>query len=226
MGQQLALGPENILPAAQTLDVGVANIRDDPHIGLDDTGQIVDLAKFVHPHLQHRDLMAGVQLQQGQRQTYVVIVVALRLEHLVSDAQNGGQHILGGGLAHAAGHADQRDCKPVFMPNGQVPEGLLGVLHLHIELSRQAAVPLQGGDAAGGAPLQGGVHIGVAVEAFPHQREEQGAGMDGPAVRLYLGDGSIQPVKASQQAAVYRLQQLSQGDGFHYSLSFRASMEI
>ena len=101
MGQQLALGLEDILPAAQTLDVGVADVGDDPHLGLDDAAQIVDLPEVVHAHLHHGHLVALVQPQQGQGQADVIVEVPLGLEHLIFDAQNGGQHILGGGLAHA-----------------------------------------------------------------------------------------------------------------------------
>ena len=36
VGQQLALGLEDVLPAAQLLNVGVADVGDDPHFGPDD----------------------------------------------------------------------------------------------------------------------------------------------------------------------------------------------
>ena len=83
-----------------------------------------------------------------------------------------------------------------------------------------------GGEAAQGSPFQSGVDIGVAVEAFPHQGDKQGAGVNGPAVGLYLSDGGVQSGERPQQTAVHRLQQLLQGNGLHHSPSFRASSDI
>ena len=226
MGQQLTLGLKDILPAAQSLDMGVTDVGDNPHVRLHNAGQVVDLPEFVHAHLQHTHLVAGIQLQYRKRQADVVIVIPLGLEHLIFHAQHGGQHILGGGFAPAARHADERDGEAVFIPGSQTPQGLLGVIHLHIELVRENVVPPVGGETSGGPAVQGGVDIGVAVEAVPHQGDKQGAGVDGPAVGLYPGDGGVQGVKLPQQAAVHRLQQLGQGNGLHHSPSFRTFRDI
>ena len=61
MRQQLTLGLQDILPTAQPLNVGVADVGNNPQVGLNDPGQVVDLTKVVHSHLQHGDLVAGAE---------------------------------------------------------------------------------------------------------------------------------------------------------------------
>ena len=215
VGQQLALGPEDVLPAAQALDVGVPDVGDDSHVRLDDLPQVVDLPRAVHPHLQHADLTAPVQPQQGQGQADVVVVIALGLEHPVPGAQHGGDHVLGGGLAHAARHGDEGDGESGLVPGGQVPQGPLGAGHLDIESVGAVALPFPGGEAAQSAPLQGGVDVGVPVEPLSHQGDEQGAGVDGPAVGVHPLDDHVLIPEVAQQRAVDGLQKLGQSDGFH-----------
>ena len=127
----------------------------------------------------------------------------------VFNPQNSGQHVLGSSLTHAARHPDEGNRKPVFIPERQVPQGLLRVLHLHIELPGPAVLHLPGGDTADGPPLQRGADVGVAVKPVPYQGEEQGAGVNGAAVRLHLRDGRVQPVIAVQQTSSHSLHKLT-----------------
>ena len=228
VGQQLALGLEDVLPAAQPLDVGIADVGDDPNVGPDDVGQIVDLAGAVHAHLQHTHLHGAVQAQDGQGQADVVVKVPLGLQHPEPGAQHGGDHVLGRGLAHAAGDGHKWDVEPGLIPGGQVPQGPLGVGHLHIELILPIALPLPGGETAHCAALQGGVDIGVAVEPVPHQGDEQGAGVHVPAVRVHLLHDGGGILKGAQQSSVHGLKQLAQSDLFHgcYSPFFLASRDF
>ena len=73
VGQQLALGLEDVLPAAQLFDVGVTDVGDDSHLGSHDIAEVVDLPRLIHAHLQHAHLVGVVQTQQGQGQANVVI---------------------------------------------------------------------------------------------------------------------------------------------------------
>ena len=195
--------------------MGVADVGDHAHVGPDDVGQIVDLARAVHAHLQHAHLHGAVQAQDGQGQTDVVVEVPLGLQHPEPGAQHGGDHVLGRGLAHAAGDGHKGDVEPGFIPGGQVPQRPLGVGHLYIELILPIALPLPGGKTAHRAALQGGVDIGVAVEPVPHQGDEQGAGVHVPAICIYLLDDGRCILKGAKQGAVHGLKQLAQGDLFH-----------
>ena len=163
VGQQLTLGPEDVLPAAQPLDVGVADVGDDPHLRADDVTQVIDLPKPVHPHLHHADLNAAVQPEQGQGQAHVVVEVPFRLEDLVLHGQDRGDHVLGCGLAHTARHPHEGDPELLLVPEGQVPQGALGVLYLDVEASLLIVLRLPGSEASGGSRLQGGADIGVAA---------------------------------------------------------------
>ncbi len=125
----------------------------------------LDLAGVVHAHLQHGDLVALVQPEQGGAGADVRVEVALGLEDLVVLPQDGGHHVLGGGLTHAACHRHHRDVKLLLVPHGQVPQGTLGVVHPDIELAGQVALPLPLGEAGRSAALQRGGDVGVAVKA-------------------------------------------------------------
>ena len=151
--EDLALGLQDPLPAAQVLDVGVADVGDDRHVGGDDTGQVVDLAEVVHAHLQHAQLMLGVQAEEGQGQADLVVVVALGLQDPELLAQDRGDHVLGRGLAHAAGDADDRDGELGLIGPGHLAQGLHRVLHQNIELPRHRLLRGHGGQAAQGAAL-------------------------------------------------------------------------
>ena len=183
VGQQLALGPEDVLPAAQALDVGVPDVGDDSHVRLDDLPQLVDLPRAVHPHLQHADHTAPVQPQQGQGQADVVVVIALGLEHPVPGAQHGGDHVLGGGLAHAAGDLHKGDLKPVPVGGGQIPQSQSGIRYLDVKLILPDILGQLGAQAASGAGVQRRVDEQVSVELLPHPGQKQAAGNDPPAVR-------------------------------------------
>ena len=226
VGQHLALGFEDILPAAQTLNVGIADVGDDTYVGLDGSGQIVDLAKAVHAHLQHAHGVLIGQTQDGQGHAQIVVEVALGFQDVILLSQHAGDHVLGSGLAHAAGDRHEGNGKQRFIPDSQILQRHFGVFHLDIELVSAVTLQFPVGEDAGGAVFQGGVNIGMAVEALPHNGQKQSAFMDGTAVHVHHVDGSIQIVIGSQQSAAHGGHQLAQGDGLHYSPAFLASREF
>ena len=89
--------------------MGIADVGDHRHVRRGQVHQVGDLSKVVHPHLQHADLVLAVQAEEGEGKAQLVVEVPLGFQHLVLLAQDGGHHVLGGGLAHAAGDADHRD---------------------------------------------------------------------------------------------------------------------
>lgn len=77
VGENLALGLENALPAAQILNMAVAHVGDEGHVRLHDLAEVFDLPGVIHAHFQHAQLTGAVQPQQRQRKADVVIEVAV-----------------------------------------------------------------------------------------------------------------------------------------------------
>ena len=150
--EDLGLGIGNRVARAEVADVGVADVGPHPHVGLGDVHQHPDLAGVVHAQFHHRDVGCGAQLDERDRQAQVVVQVAAVLDHAVSRAEHGGDGVLGGGLAGAAG--DRHDAGPRGAPHrpGQVLQRLqrVGDLDDHrIGARRDVHRPLN--DDTGGA---------------------------------------------------------------------------
>jgi hypothetical protein len=88
------------------LALGVVDQR---HRGPGQVGQVGDLAGMVHAQLDHADLVRGLQPQQSQRHADVVVQIAFGGQGALGlpGPQDGRDHLGDGGLAVAAGHADQ-----------------------------------------------------------------------------------------------------------------------
>ena len=85
-------------------------VGDDGHRRLRQPGQRGDFARMVHTHFNDGSAMTGAEPQQGQRQTDVIVEIALRGQHGVAESgtQDAGDHFLGRRLAIAAGDSDER----------------------------------------------------------------------------------------------------------------------
>ena len=81
--------------------------------GLGHCGQIGNFTRMVHAQLNHADLVAGTQTQQGQRYTNVVVEIALgrKSRVLLPGAQDGRNHLRDRGFTVAARHRNQRQAK-------------------------------------------------------------------------------------------------------------------
>ena len=186
----LALGLQDALPrVAQIFDVGIAHVGDNGDIGPHQSAQIAYLAKVVHARLDDRSLVLRRQVQQSQRRADVVVVVGLSLQGIVPLGQDGGHHLLGRGLAGGAGDLHHGQSEAAAIPGSQGAQGQTGVLHQHVGLMGQQLVWTAGRQAALCAAGEGGVNIGVAVEALAGQGDKQLARRDGAAVGGDAGNG-------------------------------------
>ena len=94
----------DVLLTTQIADVGHTDAGNDAHIRACGPGQTVDLARMAHAHLDHGILSAAFQPHQGAGHAQFIVLVALGLDGLAKACKGGVGHLLGGGLAHAAGH--------------------------------------------------------------------------------------------------------------------------
>ncbi len=149
--------------------------------------QRCDLAGVVHPDLDDRELRIGGDRRQRQRHAPVVVEAADRGMRLALNAQAMTQHLLGRGLADAAGHGDH----PSLGPRSPRPaERLERRLHVRDQQQRRVLATL------GHAAHQRGRSTRIqrrADETVPVARRGQGhehlSGLDGPAVDPEAGDG-------------------------------------
>ena len=100
----LQFGTGDVLTGPQMLQMGGAHVGDHGHVGTDGGGHGGDLPAGAHAHLQHRPLGVGGDLQEGEGQADGAVVVTVLLEHPAFGCQDGVDHFLGGGLAHASRH--------------------------------------------------------------------------------------------------------------------------
>ena len=123
----LQLGLADVLLAAQVADVGQADAGDDAHVRPGAAGQPADLAGVVHAHLDDGVLRPGADLEQGAGQAQLVVLVALGLDGAAQGAEGRGAELLGGGLAHAAGHAHHFGGKLGPVVGAHLHHGLVAV---------------------------------------------------------------------------------------------------
>ena len=81
-------------------------------------------------HLDDGYLVFRSQAEQRLGHPYVVVEVALGVEHVVLLLQHGGDELLGGRLAVGAGNADDGNLELAAVFAGQVLEGLEAVVDL------------------------------------------------------------------------------------------------
>ena len=154
--------------------------------------QIGDFARVIHAHLDDRCPMAGIDSQQGQRQTDVVVQIAARRQHGIAKLapENGGDHFLGRRLAIRARHGDDRDFE-TGAPRGSHPaEGNPRIGNNQRRCAhRHARLPghQQGAGTGGDGLLQ---EI-VAIETLATQRHEQLPWFDRARVGGHAGNRLI-----------------------------------
>ena len=150
-GADLELGLADVLLTAEVADVGYADAGDDADIRPGTLGQPLDLPQMAHAHLDHRIRGVFPDVEEGAGQTQLVVLVALGLDG-AAKARNGSVgHLLGGGLADAAGHAHDlgRKLAAVVRAHGhhgavavRAEDGLLRRHPLHRVVQHHIGCPL------------------------------------------------------------------------------------
>ena len=192
--KDLALGLQDTLPAAQVLDVGVADVGDDGDVRPHHLAQIADLSEVVHACFDHGRLVLRRKAQQRQRRADIVIEILRGLQDAVLRLQHGGDHLFGGGLAHAAGDLDHRDLEFVPVMRSQGPQGKARVVHFDVKLIRPQIYGQPGAKTSGRAGRERRVDKIMSVEFFSHPGQKQAPRRDVPAVGTHsVHQGRILP---------------------------------
>ena len=127
--EKLTLGIAHRLDRAEPLEMGRGHIRDEGDLGHGNLRQPPDLARPVHPHLEYRPRMIGLEAQHLMGQPHQVVEISLAFQRRASLFQNGRRHLLRRGLAVAPGHRHHPDVTAPPMPAGEIPESRQGIRH-------------------------------------------------------------------------------------------------
>ena len=103
---QLVLGAGDVGDGIEEAEMHRGDAGHDAGIGLAKRGQRADFAGVVHAEFNYRELMFRFEAKQLQRQSVVIVEIALGLEHTVFRRQQARNRFLGGGLARRTGDRD------------------------------------------------------------------------------------------------------------------------
>ena len=184
----LAFGGGDGLAAAEAADVGGADVGDHRHGGFGGAAEPIDLTEAPHAHLHHHGPGARAGLEQGEGHADVVVFVAAAGHNRPQRRQGGTNQLAGGGFAGGAGHRHHRGLQLAPVQQRHLLVGVEGVIDEPMEQSGRSgigAVALHQGGL--GTALQRLLQKPVAIEALPHQGDEQlpggelaAVGADGP----------------------------------------------
>src|SRR5712692_3465683 len=151
--------------------------------------------------LRHRVLKT-----EGNLNTETGVQVALGLQDAVAEAEDSGHHLLGRGLAVAAGDADHQRLGAPQREAREVVESAPAVPHHHLgDATRNLRVLAD--HNAGGAPLGGVDDESVAVGLRSLEREEQAPGAHLPGVGVE-GQEAVGELGAASDSPTGRLEDL------------------
>src|ERR1700736_6065285 len=129
---------------------------------------------MIHPDLPDRDFVVRCRLQNGARQSDMVIKVPLRLGDAKFSTKDRGSKILRACFSVAAGNGENFDGKRFPVIRGQILIREQSVLRPNDrELGWNFSSPLKIDDRAGGPGFSGRFDKLVAVEIFTSQGDEK-----------------------------------------------------
>ena len=143
-------------------------IVDQRNSGLTNDGELSDLARMVHAHLDGGIAVSLAQLQQHQRHTDVIVQITARRQHTVAPslrAQNRRQHFLDRRLAIATGKSDQRNIEATAPMRTQRRQRLQRAAYHYLRYRRFNGVLDQRGHRTGFGSL-GNKSVGVKALAL------------------------------------------------------------
>ena len=213
--EDLALGAQDILPAAQVSDVRVADICDHSYIRLGDADQIVDLAEVIHSHLQDRDLILRAQAENSHGKSQMVVEVARGLQRAEAAGEHGSHHILGRRLADASCNGNNRNTQTAPVIGRQIAHRLGCILNQHAEFSFRNRLRRCADKTSLRAGLHSAGHKTVRVETLADDRHEQIACCGLSAVCLHVGDIPVFNIHISKKLSADRFEDLFYIKLFH-----------
>jgi hypothetical protein len=166
----LAFRTRHPFDAAEAFEVLGAGVGDDSDRRPCDAHELGDLACMVRAHLDDREAVLRVEPQQSHWNADVIVEIAARRKGRPGAREDGGDHLLDGGLAVAARDADERAGVVRAPAHGRARQGRLRVVHDDLRELRLHLLAHDGGGRAGS--LRRGDEL-RAVEPRPAQGDEE-----------------------------------------------------
>lgn len=116
----LAFRLRDALDGAEFAEMGASDLEHDGDVRRGDRGQARNLSDMARSHLGDEEARVPADLQRGQRKADLVVERADGRHGGAERGQQGGHEVLGGGLAHRAGDADQGERRSGRTPSGDV----------------------------------------------------------------------------------------------------------
>ncbi len=186
-GHQLALGPGDAFEIPEVLHVGLGDARHDADVRKADLGQARHVADAAGAHLQDHPLDIVRCIQEGERESQLVVERPLARRHPEGRGEALPQQVLGRRLAHRARDADHTAIHVLAREQTQLHECDGRVSHD----DRGRADGLPGGEVGRGSSFEGDgdelvpVALGNDRNIEPARRRR--AGVDGRSVHHDVG---------------------------------------
>src|SRR5215472_1633366 len=127
--------------------------------------------------------MFGLELEQAERQSEVVVEVPFRAVDVVARGEQVGHGVLGGGLTHGTGDREGGLAPEAAHGRSESLQGEQRVIDREqAALDGIAGEMILANNGRNRAALQGLVHVIVAIEAVAFYREEQLTGLNGARI--------------------------------------------
>ena len=188
---QFSLGLLHALKTTEPKQVRLADIRDKTIVRLADLHQFLDVIRMIRPHLNDCKLRLGIDVQDRQRHSDVIVQIALRGRDVVLHGQHSRDQFLGGGLAVGSGQSYDSQTFAIHksvltMVTCESLQGLQRVRHDNqtgISRSSRCRTFIHHGITC--PCLKSFESIFITIEIFAFQSEEHLAAADGTAVRRH-----------------------------------------
>ena len=191
----LALAARHAVEISEALEVLGARVGDEADGRAREAHELGDIADAVRAHLDHRTAMRGLETHQRHRHADVIVEIAVGRHARAAACENRGGHLLGGGLAVAAAHADDGNRERGAPSGGQLLQR--GQRVGHDDLSDAQARHRLLHQRADCAALRRRRDELSPVELRPPERDEQRPGGDRAAVGRY---GPVRAIRADERA--------------------------
>ena len=178
--KHLSFGLQNAVPGFQILQMAETDIGQHADRGLCHAGKPGHLPEVADSHLQDSRLVLLADTENGQGQADFVVEIAFGFQYVKMLSQNGGNHFLGTGLAHAAGDSHHRYGQGTAVIGGKIFQGLQCGSYLDIRSGRMLRRVLT--EYTGSALGEDGRDKAVAVHTLALNGGKEKARLHLPAV--------------------------------------------
>lgn len=190
---EFAFGPDDTLKATKPLKVCLAYIRDEPGIGGDDVDQRLYFARMIGSHLNYCQLVFGAYGEQRERNSDVIIEIALRMPKVEPAREDGTEQFLGRGLSVGPGNSDDGASPCDTMIGSQLLHGREHIVHEDISIIGNDSRIIDHGEGASTIESLGGVGITVGVLAFQSKKNAPRRSLT--TIGSHFGMGFIDTIK-------------------------------